>query len=103
MYVTLSRVTSLNGLFLTGQYNSSAIKADPRALQEYDRMRRECVLELLHKDDASNDVLTITLLNTRSFHKHAIDIYHDRVLLNTDVLCLTETQIFPHQNTNNIT
>ena len=102
MYVALSRVTSLNGLFLTGQYKSSAIKADPRALQEYDRMRKECVLEPLHKDDASNDALTITLLNTRSFHKHAIDIYNDRVLLNTDVLCLTETQILPHQNTNNI-
>ena len=41
-------------------------------------------------------------MNTRSFHKHAIDIYNDRVLLNTDVLCLTETQILPHQNTNNI-
>ena len=41
MYVALCRVTSLNGLFLTGQYKSSAIKADPRALQEYDRMRKE--------------------------------------------------------------
>ena len=102
MYVALSRVTSLNGLFLTGQYKSSAIKPDPRALQEYDRMRKECVLEPLHKDDASNDALTMTLLNTRSFHKHAIDIYNDRVLLNTDVLCLTETQILSHQNTNNI-
>ena len=52
MYVTLSKVTSLNGLFLIGQYKSSAIKADPRVLQQYDRMRGECVLEPLHKDDA---------------------------------------------------
>ena len=32
MYVALSRVTSLNGLYLTGEYKSSAIKADPRAI-----------------------------------------------------------------------
>ena len=30
MYVALNRVTSLNGLFLTGEYKSTAIKADPR-------------------------------------------------------------------------
>ena len=81
---------------------SSAIKADPRALQEYDCMRKDCVLEMLHKVDASDSSLTITLLNARSLHKHAIYIYNDQVLLNTDVLCNTETQVSPHQNTNNI-
>ena len=60
-------------------------------------MRRECVLEPLHKDDASNDALTFPLLNTRSFHKH-----DDRVLFNTDVLCLTEIQILPYRKTKNI-
>ena len=39
MYVALSRVTSLNGLYLTGEYKSSAIKADPRAIHEYERMQ----------------------------------------------------------------
>ena len=34
MYVALSRVTSLDGLYLIGEYNSSAIKADPRATIE---------------------------------------------------------------------
>ena len=102
MYVALSRVTSLNGLFLTGKYKSSVIKADSRALDEYNRLRTECVLEPIHKTVASDATLMMTLLNTRSFYKHAIDISHDQVLLNTDVLCLTETQILPHQNTSSI-
>ena len=102
MYVALSRVTSLNGLFLTGEYKSSAIKADQRALQEYERMRAECKLESLNNADISDDTLVITLLNTRSLHRHAVDILNDQELLNTDVLCLTETQLLPEQDTNNI-
>ena len=43
MYVALSRVISLNGLYLTGEYKSSATKADPRAIHEYERMRDESV------------------------------------------------------------
>ena len=102
MYVALSRVTSLSGLCLIGEYKSSAIKADPRASNEYERMRRECVVQPLHNSELSDATLTVTLLNTRSFHRHAIDISHDQDLLNTDVLCLTETQLSPHQNTSNI-
>ena len=45
MYVALSRVTSLNGLFLVGTYKSSAIKADKKAVREYERLRNERVLE----------------------------------------------------------
>ena len=39
IYVALSRVTTLEGLFLTGNYQSMSIKADPRAAQEYNRLR----------------------------------------------------------------
>ena len=100
MYAALSRVTSLNGLFLTGEYKSS----DSKATIEYERMRSESVLEpLLYNTNTTSDAtLTVTLLNTRSLHRHAIDISHDRVILNTDVLCLTETQLLPNYPTNNI-
>ena len=102
MYVALSWVTSLNGLFLTGEYKASAIKADSRASQEYERMRAECALEPLCNTDTSDDTLVIILLNTRSLHRRAIDIFADQELLNTDVLCLAETQLLPEQDTNNI-
>ena len=35
MYVALSRVTSLDALYLIGEYNFSAIKADRRTTIEY--------------------------------------------------------------------
>ena len=38
MYVTLSRVMSLRGLHLTGEFKAAAITSDPRAIQEYPRM-----------------------------------------------------------------
>ena len=32
MYVALSRVTSLNGLYLIGEFNLAYIRGDPRAI-----------------------------------------------------------------------
>ena len=104
MYVALSRVTSLNGLFLTGEFKATAIKASPDAFNEYERMRLECISEPLpyNSDALLDSTLTITLLNTRSLQRHAIDIAHNDTLLNTDILCLTETQLLPNQNTDHI-
>ena len=81
-------------MFLTGEFKSTAIKSDPRTVHEYERIRKECPIEPLHKADLASGTLTITLLNTRSLHRHAVDIARrDQELLNTDVLCLTETQL----------
>ena len=41
MYVALSRVTSLHGLYLTGRYNPIAIKAEKKAFEEYQRLKTE--------------------------------------------------------------
>ena len=42
-------------------------------------------------DLVSDSTFTVTLLNTSSFRKHAIDIVHDNILM--DIICLTETQL----------
>ena len=41
MYVALSIVTYLRGLLLTGEFKAASISSDPRAIQEYHRMRIE--------------------------------------------------------------
>ena len=92
MYVALSRATSLNGLFLLGSLKKNAIKADPRAIQEYDRLRQEASIKPVCSV-LTDDSLTVTLLNTRSLIKHAIDIALDKSITDTDLLCLTETQL----------
>ena len=103
MYAALSRVTSLNGLYLTGKFNSAAIRADPRAINEYQRIRKEKQLTpfsiLFKQINLSNKSLSLILLNTRSFSKHAVDISKDKGLLQADILCLTETQMTLPQNT----
>lgn len=38
MYVAMSRVTSLNRLYLIGKFNLSAVKAVSRTIHEYQRM-----------------------------------------------------------------
>ena len=39
--VALSRVTSLDGLYLTGSYNREALKVDQRTTELYDYMRKK--------------------------------------------------------------
>ena len=103
MYVALSRVTSLDGLYLIGEYNSSAIKADPRATIEYKTMRKDYAMKSI--DTCSTELpcsLTISLLNTRSLKKHATDINADKSLKDCDILFLTETQAQASDDTTNI-
>ena len=93
IYVALSRVTSLDGLYVLGYFSVKSVRADPRALNEYNRMRTERSLYDSESEDLNDSSLTTSLLNTRSLNKHLIDIAHDERLLKNDVICLTETQL----------
>ena len=63
IYVALSRSTSLQGLHILGQIETKHVKANPKVLEEYQRLRNECMIPcsttVLH--DGSN-ILTISLL-----------------------------------------
>ena len=103
MYVVLSRVISLGGLFLVDEYSRSAIRANPKATNEYELLRKDYVVEPIEDCDLLADsTLTVTLLNIRSFLKHAVDIVHDNILMESDVICLTETQIEIDSDTSSI-
>ena len=54
---------------------------------------------LLNLLNISHISFTFILLNVRSLNKHSIDISCDKRLRETDILCLTETQISLGQNT----
>ena len=92
MYVALSRVTSLEGLFLIGTFKESAIVVDQRVIAEYERLRNEC----LFKDNVnsySDEEFSIALCNVRSLQKHLPDIAADNRFLKSDLILCTETQI----------
>ena len=88
MYVALSRVRSLSGLKLGGMFTATAIKADPRGIQEYERLRIESALLSQTFLFVPCGSLTINLLNV-SIHMHSIDITCDQRLLESDLLCFT--------------
>ena len=94
MYGALSRVTTLDGLYLTGEFKASASKADPRATIEYNNLRENYAMKPIDTCCATLlSCLTITLLNTRSLKKHAVDIAADEFSKDCDIIFLTETQV----------
>ena len=101
MYVTLIRVRSLSGLTITGMFTATVIKADPRAIKEYQRLTLKSPLLSQTFQFVSCDSLTINVLNVRSPHKDSIDISCNQRLLD-DLLCFTERQFLTEQNKNNI-
>lgn len=57
-YVALSRVTSLDGLFLIN-YNPSKVVANAKAIHEYNRLRR------IHRPDLNDIAITINTSSSR--------------------------------------
>ena len=93
MYVALCRVTSLQGLFFTGQ-EAGAIKADKKALEEYQRLNsKSSLLSIPACSPMTGNSFTVALMNMQ-LGIHVLDIAPDNSLLNSDVICLTETQLY---------
>ena len=94
VYVALSRVTSLEGLYLTGQFNKNSITFDQRAYNEYEYMRNNLKLVTgIDSVSCEENSLTFSLLNIRSLKKHSVDIKYDQSLMKSNIIFLTETQL----------
>ena len=93
IYVALSRVTSLKGLYIIGSFNLKSIRTSPQALEEYSRLGLESMLLPPNIEGVDSNSLVITIVNIRYFNKHATELESDRRLLNCDIICLTETQL----------
>ena len=75
IYVALSRVTSLERFYILGSFSlKSIIRASSQALEEYNRFCLESMLLRLNIEVLDINWLVITLINIRSFNKHAIDL-----------------------------
>ena len=69
------------------------MKANPQAVDEYNRMRLELPLMVDEVQKPNNNVLVIVLLKIQSFSKHVLDLKYDQRLKKSYILCLTETQV----------
>ena len=102
IYVALSRVTSLQGLYILGNIEDKLIKGNPKVHFEYQRLRQletenstTLGYSLFSFPTNAHHKLSICLLNVRSLKKYSIDIKCDVNLMKSDVLALSETQLFP--------
>ena len=84
IYVALSRITSLDGLYLIGEYHFSAITADPRATIEYE------IMDYAMKSiDTCSTEFPCSLTISKVIKKRATEINADRSLKDCDVLFFT--------------
>ena len=77
--VALSTVTSIDNLFLIGEYHCNVFKDNESVVVEF---------SVLREIDCNS--ITVSLSNKRSLKRHTADI---RRLTENDILCLTENQI----------
>ena len=71
MYVTFSRVTSLAGLFLIGNYTKAVFKVNNTAANEYDRLRAEQPIAFCQlSETVLPEKLVTSLLHVRLLRKH---------------------------------
>ena len=95
-YVALSRVTTIEGLYITDLCEDK-ISVDQRVIKEMEILRTEHCLKLcftpLYMLDHSD--LKICYLNARSLHKHIEDVRKDPNYSSTDILIFTETRFSP--------
>ncbi|XP_058811059.1 uncharacterized protein LOC131675952 [Topomyia yanbarensis] len=103
VYVGLSRVTSLDGLYLTNSANAFMFhhargSKSPKMLELRSELQRldnhrlrtlaEQIMDVMQN---SGCACTLMTMNVQSLQAHSLDIATDRILTNVDVLALSET------------
>ena len=98
-YVGLSRVTAIEGLFITDLCEDK-IAVNPHVAAEMEHLRNERVLKLSVTPIYKTDQVSFKLcyLNARSLHKHIDDIRHDFNFANTDINIFSETRCMHSDN-----
>ncbi|CAB4019161.1 Hypothetical predicted protein [Paramuricea clavata] len=93
-YVGLSRVTTIEGLFITDLCEEK-IAVNPHVAAEMEMLRKERALKLSVTPIYQINQVSFKLcyLNTRSLHKHIDDVRHELNFTNTDINIFSETRI----------
>ena len=95
-YVALSRVTSIDGLYVTDLCENK-IAVDPKVKVEMEKLRTERRLKLCFTPlyDIDQTSLKICYLNARSLHKHIEDVRKDFNFISADLAIFSETRFSP--------
>ncbi|CAH0384546.1 unnamed protein product [Bemisia tabaci] len=94
-YVAFSRVTSLSGLYILGEFKPPPPpKPNDPIVLEMERLRKD-PLQLAFWNLENKSGLVIAYHNVRSFNKHSCDVKSDMWYSRADILILAETWTLP--------
>ena len=93
MQTALSKVANYDKLFCKGELNTSSMRVNNSALDQYERLRQNSSFHIIEREAISKDSTTLLLLNLRSMLRHEPEIASDNRLINNYILGFTETQI----------
>ena len=102
-YVALSRVKSMEGLFIKN-FNPNSIKASALVIAEMERLATKSVPPEpvpLVMSLVNNSWIKIGHLNVRSYMAKLEDIKCDLPMSHVDIMCFSETFLKPHQQITN--
>ncbi len=96
VYVALSRVTTIEGLYITDLCEDK-ISVDPRVIKEMKILRTEHRLKLCYTPlyNLDHSDLKTRYLNAGSLHKHIEDVRKDINYSSTVILIFSETMFSP--------
>ena len=91
-YVMLSRVQDKNQLFIVGSLPENKFRVSAKCLKELKRLTSKSVNKNPPTWERVNrDSIKILALNCHSLEDKFFDIKYDRIIMYSDVICLTET------------
>ena len=90
-YVILSRVTSLDQLFLK-DFDQKKIYCNKEAKGEVAKLKAKALnIQVTKWDQPDDGVVRLTSLNTRSLSKHQQDLESDEFIMKSDIILIQET------------
>ena len=99
-YVMLSRVESIEQLYILEELDDSKIYGNSHAIKELDRMNRNAINnQQSHWNNLSQKRIRVSTLNCGSLRPQIQHVSCDEILTISDAICLTETWIWPDEDT----
>ena len=91
VYVMLSRVCTLEQIYILNKFDEAKMYPNTKALEELERLDKISLNKNPSKwEKEDKDALKISSLNCRSLKKHHSDMISDAILLKSDIICLQE-------------
>ena len=99
-YVMLSRVESIDQLFILEEFDETKIYGNSQAIQELEKMNKTAVnANPSLWSNQSKNILRVCVLNCGSLRPQIEHIKSDKVLTISDAICLNGTWLWLNEDT----